>query len=339
MRYFFDPIRHVVLPPYRMWSMLAGAAIPLAALLAFSFPSIAATSDWSVEWPDTDFSRHSVDLGSILSGGPPRDGIRSIDKPEFAAVGRTKNLADSEPVISITVNGDTRAYPLRIIIWHEIVNDTIGGLPVVVTFCPLCNSSIVFDRRVDGRVLDFGTTGKLRNSDLVMYDRQSESWWQQFLGQGIVGEMTGRTLKMLPSRVESFASFRSRVPNGMVLVPNDPRMRRYGDNPYVGYDGSSYPFLYQGDMPDGIEPMARVIVVNGEAWSLSLLRRKGEITSGDIKISWRPGQNSALDTRRIEKGRDIGNVTVLRTGRDAVYDVTFAFAFHAFYPTGIIHVK
>ena len=103
-------------------------------------------------------------------------------------------MSETEPVIGLVVNGDARAYPLKILIWHEIVNDTVGGVPVTVTYCPLCNSAIVFERTVDGRVLDFGTTGKLRNSDLVMYDRQTESWWQQFSGTAIVGAMTGTKL-------------------------------------------------------------------------------------------------------------------------------------------------
>ena len=121
-------------------------------------------------------------------------------------VSEVKNLADTEPVVRRIINGKARAYPLRILTWHEIVNDELGGVPVAVTYCPLCNSAIIFDRRLDGKVLDFGTTGKLRHSDMVMYDRQTKNWWQQFLGQGIVGEMTGKRLKTIPARLESFAN-------------------------------------------------------------------------------------------------------------------------------------
>jgi hypothetical protein len=150
---------------------------------------------WKLSWPDTDFSWTSVDFGSIMSGGPPKDGIPSIDKPAFTPLAKYKGAADSEPVITFAHKGDARAYPLRVLIWHEIVNDTVGGLPVSVTYCPLCNSSIVFDRRLGDKILDFGTTGKLRNSDMVMYDRQTETWWQQFTGTGIVGELNSKTLK------------------------------------------------------------------------------------------------------------------------------------------------
>jgi hypothetical protein len=219
--------------------------------------------------------------------------------------------------------------------WHEIVNDTFAGVPITVTFCPLCNSSIVFDRRLDGRVLDFGTTGKLRKSDLVMYDRQTESWWQQFIGEGIVGEMTGKRLKTIPSRLESFANFRKRAPDGEVLVPSNPAMRQYGANPYTGYDSASMPFLFQGDLPDYINPMVRVVVADGKAWSLPLLAEKKRVTDGDLVLTWTAGQNSALDERDIRRGRDVGNVIVQRKAvdgslEDVVYDVTFAFVYHTF---------
>ena len=315
------------------------SAITVTVLLALAGVAWANPLMWAVEWPDTDFSKHSVEFEEILSGGPPKDGIPSIDEPEFVAVSEVDGLADTEPVVGLVVGGEARAYPLRVLIWHEIVNDTVGGVPVTVTYCPLCNSSIAFDRRIDGRVLDFGTTGKLRNSDLVMYDRQTESWWQQFMGEGIVGEMTGRKLKMLPSRLESFARFRERAPEGRVLVPSSPGIRPYGANPYVAYDTARAPFLYRGDMPDGIEPMVRVIAVDGEAWSLPLLREKGNIDKGDLVLRWVEGQNSALDSRAIAKGRDVGNVVVQRSGEDVVHDVTFAFVFHAFHPEGVIHTR
>ena len=324
--------------------VLAGAALSLVfGLLAP--PSAEANPlrklSWKLEWPKTNFGKTSVNLDEIQSGGPPKDGIPSIDNPKFIPVAKVKNLADSEPVVGLVINGKARAYPLRVLTWHEIVNDELGGVPVTVTYCPLCNSAIAFDRRLDGKVLDFGTTGKLRHSDMVMYDRQTESWWQQFLGEGIVGEMTGKRLKTIPARLESFANFKKRAPKGDVLVPNDPGMRRYGANPYAGYDTSPYPFLFQGDLPKGINPMVRVIVVDGQAWSLPLLREKGSVTQGDLVLTWQAGQNSALDTRAIAKGRDVGNVVVRRTrgskAQDVVYDVTFAFVYNAFFPGRKIH--
>ncbi len=291
-------------------------------------------------WSKTDFDKKSIDYSEILSGGPPKDGIPSIDKPEFSPIGDIKSLAGSEPVIGLDINGDARAYPLQVLIWHEIVNDTVGGTPVSVTYCPLCNSAVVFDRRLDDKVLDFGTTGKLRNSDLVMYDRQTESWWQQFIGTAIVGELMGKELKTIPARLESFDNFKARHPNGKVLVPNNKGMRAYGRNPYVGYDSATKPFLYSGDLPKNINPMARVVVVKADgkasAVTLKLLREKGQVTVGDVSLKWQKGQNSALDASQIADGRDVGNVVAQRKttegSKDVVYDVTFAFVFHAFHP-------
>ena len=195
----------------------------------------AGPSSWQSEWPRTDFTKHSVPFDDIMSGGVRKDQIPSIDKPVFIAVRMmaAETLAPTEPVVGLTINGKSRAYPLSVLIWHEIVNDVIAGVPVAVTFCPLCNAAVVFDRRVDGKTLEFGTTGKLRYSDLVMYDRQTESWWQQFTGQAIIGEMLGKELRFLPARLESFANFKARAPEGEVLVPNNPNMRRYGMNPYA----------------------------------------------------------------------------------------------------------
>ena len=316
------------------------ALTALAAIALISLDSLASPSRWEGEWPRTDFSQTSVSFDEILSGGPPKDGIPSIDDPQFVAVSEHQDLASTEPVVGLSINGDARAYPLRILTWHEIVNDIVGGVAVAVTYCPLCNSAIVFERTVEGEVTEFGTTGKLRNSDLVMYDRQTESWWQQFLGEAIVGERTGMRLKVLPARLESWANFTGRFPQGKVLVPNNPGMRPYGANPYVGYDTAAAPFLYDGEMPEGIEPMKRVIAVGEQAWTLDLLRKEGKIESGGLLLTWTPGQNSALDTRAIAKGREVGNVLVQRKGPDGMvdvpYDVTFAFVFHAFRPEAMI---
>lgn len=298
---------------------------------------------WRAEWPRTDFSKSSVAFDEILSGGPPKDGIPSIDRPRFLPLPEVSGLVPTEPVIGLVLNGDARAYPLRILIWHEIVNDTVGDVPVTVTYCPLCNSAIAFDRRIGGRALDFGTTGKLRHSDLVMYDRQTESWWQQFLGEAIVGTLAGTSLKMIPVRLESFAEFKRRAPTGKVLVPNDPNMRDYGRNPYAGYDRAAAPFLYNGPLPKDVAPMERVVAVGDRAWTLSLLRKAGTVVSGDLRLSWHAGQNSALDASDIAGGRDVGSIRVERIVgekvEDAVHDVTFAFVFHAFRPTGKIHAR
>jgi hypothetical protein len=323
---------------------LAAVALGTSLLVTLAgFQAGADPTDWKREgWNTTDFSKSLIKWSDIISGGPPKDGIPSIDNPVFKAAGEDNELAGNDPVIGLHINGDARAYPLRVLIWHEIVNDVVGSAPVTITYCPLCNSAIVFDRRVPPFVLDFGTTGKLRNSDLVMYDRQTESWWQQFTGEAIVGQLTGTELKLVPSRLESFAQFKARHPSGKVLVPNDPKLRDYGRNPYVGYDMRAAPFLYRGDYPKDVEAMARVVVVRPDPGKLSAvtlehLRKNGRLTIGDIELAWEPGQSTALDHWDIAQGRDVGTVTASRIGadsqrRDAPYDVTFAFVVFAFHP-------
>jgi len=242
-----------------------------------------------------------------------------------------------EPVIYLEINNEAKIYPIRILTWHEIVNDQVGGIPVSVTYCPLCNASIVFDRRFKGQILDFGTSGRLRKSDLIMYDRQTETWWQQFTGEGIVGKLAGKKLKKIPALIISFEEalkinknkgYQNKILKGIGA-------RRYGDNPYVGYDKSGFPFLYSGGLPRDISPMDYVIVIEDMAYSLSLIQREKIIKKKGIIITWSEGLNSALEDRKIKKGRDLGFVRVQKevNGKlqDIVYDYTFAFVYHAFH--------
>jgi hypothetical protein len=287
------------------------------------------------EFPKTDFSTHAVPLDEIMSGGPRRDGIPSIDDPTFRPVSQVRAVKDEEPVVVVTGETEARAYPLQILMWHEIVNDTLDGQPIAVTYCPLCGNGIVFDRRVDGMALSFGTTGRLRKSNLVMYDRQTESWWQQLTGEAIIGALTGETLDMVPAALMSMQAFRAAHPQGMVLLPPDPGARQYGANPYVGYDSSRRPFLFKGDLPEGIAPLARVVVVDGTAYALSMIREHGTLDIDGLRFSHTPGMASALDAPRIEWGRDVGAVSVMTAnaeGEPVPHYLAFAFAFHAFHP-------
>jgi len=287
-------------------------------------------------WPNTDFENRTVDLGEIRSGGVGRDGIPAVNDPTYLLASDETRLADMEPVVTLVIAGETpRAYPIRYLTWHEIVNDTVGDVPVAVTFCPLCNSALAFDRRVDGAVLTFGVSGNLRNSDMVMFDRESESWWQQATAEGIVGDFAGAQLVALPIWMESWASFRAAYPDGLVMDQPDAR-RPYGRNPYVNYDTSERPFLYTGENPPhGIDPLERVVRVGERAWPLTRLSDMGEITEAGLTITWAAGKASALDTAEIAAGRDIGQIRVRDAdGADVVHDVMFAFAFHAFWPEG-----
>lgn len=317
----------------RFLPTLAAAAV--AVMVAV--PSHADPSFWKNEWPDTDFETTTItNWVEIMSGGPPKDGIPALADPQFIEVAQENRIKGNEPVITVEIEGERpRAYPIRYLTWHEIVNDRIGDVPVAVTFCPLCNSALSFDRRVGDRVLSFGVSGKLRNSDMVMYDRETQSWWQQAIGTGIVGELTGTELTLLPSWMESYAQFSERHPDGVVMA--EPAWNRpYGQNPYRNYDSSKRPFLYSGDPPPhGVPALMRVVRVGDRAWPMDRLAKEGEVREAGVVISWRAGQASALDTAVIAAGRDVGSVRVRdETGADLPHDVMFAFAFHAFWPEG-----
>ncbi|MGD9752664.1 MAG: DUF3179 domain-containing (seleno)protein, partial [Acidimicrobiia bacterium] len=176
-------------------------------------PTLSALGD-----PGNDaFPPPLVDPSDVRPGGPPPDGIPPIDQPRFERATSVEWLHDAEPVLSLEINGDARAYPIQIMTWHEIVNDAVGDVPVAVTYCPLCNSAIVYDRRADGRIFDFGTSGRLLHSSLVMYDRQTESLWSHFTGQAVIGTATGTTLETWPVSTISWESFRAAHPDGLVL--------------------------------------------------------------------------------------------------------------------------
>jgi hypothetical protein len=257
-----------------------------------------------------------IDMERVVSGGPPPDGIPSIDRPRFHQTGDVTFLSDREPVVAVEVNGDARAYPVQILTWHEIVNDTIGGEPVSVTYCPLCNSAIAYDRRLGDRVLDFGTSGKLYNSALVMYDRQTESLWSHFSAEAIAGLLTGEALDRHPAPMVGWAEWRDANPDGLVLSRETGHVRDYGRNPYSGYDdiGQS-PFLFDGEADGRLPAMTRVVGLrdgaDAVAVQLDALLEDGVIETllGDEEVVvWaKPGTASALDSSSIPDGRDVGS--------------------------------
>jgi len=272
----------------------------------------------------TDTSKALVPLDEIISGGPPPDGIPAIDRPSFVAPGAASAwLVAKEPVLALEVKGDARAYPLQILMWHEIVNDVVGGLPVTVTFCPLCNSGIVFERVVGGATLDFGTSGKLYKSDLVMYDRQSHSLWAQMEGRAIVGARAGTRLELIPANTLSFDEWRLTHPTGKVLSRDTGHSRNYGRNPYESYDQPGLgPFLFRGRLDPRRPPKERVVGIKlgGAAraypWPVLAGRRVVHDRLGDqaLVILYRPGALSALDDQEIQRSRAVGATSVFRRG-------------------------
>ena len=266
----------------------------------------------------TDFSRAAISYEDIVAGGPPKDGIPSIDEPLFVDVESANAwLEENEPVILYRAGGQARVYPLQILTWHEIVNDTAGDKPIAVTYCPLCNTGMVFDRRFDDTVFEFGVSGRLIYSNMIMYDRTSESWWIQASGQAIAGEFAGQRLRLLPSSMLSWRDVRRSYPEAEVLSRDTGYRRNYGRNPYLRYDSAERPFLYRGPevVPEDQNPMERVLTVyHGDAVAAvpySLLHEEGivelELDGEAIVVFGQPGTASALDAQRISDGKDVGS--------------------------------
>lgn len=264
---------------------------------------------------------HSIPLNEIIAGGPPPDGIPPIDAPVYESITEAATwLDDTSPVMVVEVGEDVRAYPLAILTWHEIVNDTVGGVPLLITYCPLCNSALVFERTIAGpdgdEVLDFGTSGQLYLSNLVMYDRQHRNLWTQFEGEGVVGErFLGARLTRVPAWLFGFAELRALHPDALVLSRDTGHVRDYGRNPYTGYDDvDGSPFLFRGELDARFPPMTRLVgLADGDdarAVTLEVLadQRTVETELGGrrVVVLWAPGQASALDTAAIDRGRDVG---------------------------------
>lgn len=282
----------------------------------------------------TNTEKRSIELSELMSGGPAKDGIPAIDDPRFATVADAQKwLKPNEPVISLKIENEARAYPLQILIWHEIVNDRVGKNPVLVTFCPLCYTAIVFDRRLDGKEYSFGVSGMLRHSDMVMYDRETESWWQQITGEAIVGDLTGKTLKQFPTQIISFGQFADAHPTGKVLSRETGHVRDYGRNPYVGYDDiDDVPFLFKGATDKRLRPMEKVVVVDlgskAKAYPHSITKERrvvyDRIGSTEIVIFHADGASSALDQARISESKNIGSTGVFESTFDG-QKLTFAY--------------
>jgi len=261
-----------------------------------------------------------LDPSDIVEVVPP-DGIPAIDEPKFLTTQQASWLSAREPVIAVEVDGEARAYPLQIMTWHEIVNDTIRGTPIAVTFCPLCNTALAFERpRIDGEVTTFGTSGKLINSNLLMYDRATESLWPQVTGVALTGPQRGRELERIPAQIVAWADFQGAHPNGIVLSRDTGHDRRYGDNPYPGYDDvDKAPFLYSGEVDGRLAAVERVLGVTAGRHVVAFpYFRLEEIAQGDVSVAqaqvggtpvvvfWKKGTVSALDAGEIVASRDVG---------------------------------
>ena len=314
--------------------LLAGIVTLLAGFLALNAAQMPAQSQDSCQpanlntanWT-TNFCNSMVDFAEILVGHPVKDGIPSVTEPAMETIEEAALwLSDRSPVIALEMDGEARAYPLAILMWHEIANDEIAGKPVAVTFCPLCNSSVSFDRRVNGDVLDFGVSGLLRNSDLIMYDRQSETWWQQLTGEGLAGEYAGLLLDIVPSQVIGFGRFAERFPDGLVMSRDTGYSRQYGINPYSNYDSRpGRPFLFRGEVDPRLDSavdhvLAAIIGDSAKAYPFEILRQEGavndEIGDTPVVVFYQRGVASALGDSRIDSARDIGTAGMYQSTFD-----------------------
>jgi hypothetical protein len=272
---------------------------------------------------DPELPTPLIDPEEIISGGPPPDGIPSIDEPEFVSIEAADEwLSDAEPVIYLEQGGEVHAYPVQILIWHEIVNDTVGGVPVTVSYCPLCNSAVSYLRVIDDVETTFGTSGRLFASALVMYDRATESLWTHFDGRAVAGLLTGRQLDPISSPLLAWSEFKTAFPDGVVLDRESTGASRpYGENPYAGYDNpETAPFLFRGTVDERAKAKQRVVgvAVDGAAaaWTLETISgseaqaTNAKVGDTPIVILWKAGQVTALETARIVSGRDVGSVGV-----------------------------
>lgn len=308
-------------------------------LAAFSWQFSAFSAPQTFSGWRTDTRKRSIELSEILSGGVGKDAIPALNEPRFVEAKEASHwLEKQEPVIALRIGAEARAYPLQILIWHEIVNDVIGETPIAVTFCPLCYSAIAFDRRSGGQTLTLGVTGMLRNSDMLMYDRETESWWQQVLGEAIVGELTGTKLTQLPAQIISFEQFTATFPDGRVLSRETGHKREYGRNPYVGYDDiANRPFLFRGKLDGRLTPMEKLVTVSvtqGEgqidkAYPHSITRKQrvihDRLGTQPLVIFHADGALSALDQAEISTSRQAGSVGVFDP-RVGERQLTFKFA-------------
>ncbi len=271
-----------------------------------------ATEPW-----ETDWSRQTIDLAELILGIPrvdPRDGIPPIDTPKFEPIQGATWLDEREPGALVQVNGQARFYPLSILTRHEIVNDRFDDIPVAVTYCPLCNTALAFDRRIDGQVLRLGVSGLLRNSDMVMWDNTTNSLWQQITGEGIVGEFAGKRLDLVSTAIVSYSDAVENFPDALSLARDTGFGISYGTNGYNEYSSSTQPFLFDKEPDPRFPALSRVVGVNAggvdKAYPFGALSEvaviNDEIGGEPVAVFWGGDTADALDQRTIADSAAIG---------------------------------
>ena len=315
---------------FKVWALIVLVVVSVIAVGCAERRSGLVVEDSTGSPPDgMGTSSDILDESDLVQGGPGKDGIPSIDDPGFVSVAEADGwLADGERVLAIDHMGQRRAYPLQILVWHEIVNDELGGDAVAITYCPLCDSGIAFDRVIDGEAVEFGTSGMLFNSNLVMYDRKTESYWTQIDGRAVIGELSGRTLERIPVEMLTWGSYRDAYPDAEVLSRETGYRRPYGSDPYTGYytsDEIKFPVEHRND---SIHPKTIVHGIHLENTTHAFL---------DTDIPPGGSIEEEIDGQQIVVNKDeIGSVTVTVEDEIRAEQRMFWFAWYAFHPdTGV----
>jgi hypothetical protein len=268
-----------------------------------------------------------INISSIISGGQPKDGIPSIDNPKFVSVQEAdKWIQDNELVLAIIYKKEKRVYPLQILVWHEIVNDFIADDPILITYCPLCGSGIAYERRINGETFEFGTSGKLYNSNLIMYDRLTNSYWTQIDGLAVVGELTGTELKEVSIDTVVWSDWKIEYPESKVLSQETGFNRNYGNDPYGSYYEDSFTLFPVENEDNSVHPKTVIfgIEING---TYKAYKEK------DV-IEFQPITDTIGETK-IKITRDIsGIVRIIKvdTDKEIIKERDFWFAWYAFHP-------
>ena len=280
---------------------------------------------------DPSGMKYIVDPDKIVGGGPPKDGIPSIDNPKFVPLKEAEQwIEDNELVLGIIYKGVKRVYPLQIMVWHEIVNDTIAGDPLLITYCPLCGSGVAFERVINRETVEFGTSGKLYNSNLGMYDRKTDTYWSQIDGLAIVGELTGMKLKMVRIDTVTWGEWKKAHPDSEVLSQDTGFSRAYGTDPYGGYYESDFILFPVENEDDRIH--SKTVVFGVEINSAFKAYREDDLKQVKVIEDTVGGVNI-----RIER-ENAGTImaTNLDTGEEIIAERGFWFAWYAFHPeTGL----
>lgn len=274
-----------------------------------------------------DLSQSLIPSKEILQGGPPRDGIPSIEQPKFVSAANANFMRPTDRVIGITINGESRAYPINILNWHEIVNDQIKGVPVSVTYCPLCGTGLVYQATVGGKVLKFGVSGLLYNSDVLLFDRQTETLWSQILSKAISGPMKGQKLTMIPSSQTSWASWLKKQPNTKVLSTDTGFSRDYRRSPYGDYDQNTETYFPVSARSKAYHPKERVlgITINGKHKAYPFVEL-GKLGTSTLKDNFQ-GQNLTINFDIANRDGEVLDTN----GKPLELVNSFWFAWYAFH--------